>query len=257
MSYFGEASEPCGNCDLCARPVKLFDATTPVRKALSAMLRTDERFGVGHLVDILTGNATEKVRARGHDHLPTFAVGRDLSRAKWQAVFRQMMGRDLVRPDGERHGALRMTEAARPILRGEAEITLREDTIKAARDGPAVKALVSDEDAPLLSALKAKRRALAETARVPAYVIFTDRTLIEMAETRPDSMDAMARVSGVGATKLDRYGAEFLAVITGAAPDAQHPQRRKLAGRESGALYDELADAARGLERGRMAPISC
>ncbi|NBB98945.1 MAG: DNA helicase RecQ, partial [Alphaproteobacteria bacterium] len=250
LSYFGEPSEPCGNCDLCARPVKLFDATTPVRKALSAMLRTDERFGVGHLVDILTGNATDKVRARGHDHLPTFAVGRDLSRAKWQAVFRQMMGRDLVRPDAERHGALRMTETARPILRGEAEITLREDTIKTARDGPAVKALVSDEDAPLLSALKAKRRALAETARVPAYVIFTDRTLIEMAETRPDSMDAMARISGIGATKLERYGAEFLAVITGAMPDAQHPQRRKLAGREAGALFDELADVARGLERG-------
>lgn len=250
LSYFGEASEPCGNCDLCARPVKLFDATTPVRKALSAMLRTDERFGVGHLVDILTGNATDKVKSRGHDHLPTFAVGRDLSRAKWQAVFRQMMGRDLVRPDAERHGALRMTEAARPILRGEAEISLREDTIKTARDGPAVKALVSDEDAPLLSALKAKRRALAEAARVPAYVIFTDRTLIEMAETRPDSMDAMARVSGVGATKLERYGAEFLAVITGAMPDAQHPQRRKLAGREAGALFDELADVARGLERG-------
>ena len=109
-----------------------------------------------------------------------------------------MMGRDLVRPDAERHGALRMTEAARPILRGEAEITLREDTITAARDGPAVKALVSDEDAPLLSALKAKRRALAEAARVPAYVIFTDRTLVEMAENRPDSMDAMARISGVG-----------------------------------------------------------
>jgi ATP-dependent DNA helicase RecQ len=250
LSYFGEASGPCGNCDLCLRPVKLFDATTPVRKALSAMLRTDERFGVGHLVDILTGNATDKVKARGHDHLPTFAVGRELSRAKWQAVFRQMMGRDLVRPDAERHGALRMTEAARPILRGEAEITLREDTITAARDGPAVKALVSDEDAPLLSALKAKRRALAEAARVPAYVIFTDRTLIEMAETRPHSMDAMARISGVGATKLDRYGADFLAVITGAMPDAQHPQRRKLAGREAGALFDELAEVARDLERG-------
>jgi len=165
-------------------------------------------------------------------------------------VFRQMMGRDLVRPDAERHGALRMTEAARPILRGEAEITLREDTITAARDGPAVKALVSDEDAPLLSALKAKRRALAEAARVPAYVIFTDRTLIEMAETRPHSMDAMARISGVGATKLDRYGADFLAVITGAMPDAQHPQRRKLAGREAGALFDELAEVARDLERG-------
>ncbi|MCC5955977.1 MAG: DNA helicase RecQ [Natronohydrobacter sp.] len=250
LSYFGEASKPCGNCDLCANPVKLFDATTPVRMALSAALRTGESFGAGHLIDILTGNATPKVTQRGHDALPTFAVGKDLSRAKWHAVFRQMMGRDLIRPDPERHGGLRMTDAARPILRGEAEIHLREDTIARAKDGPVVKALVSDEDAPLLSALKAKRRALAEEARVPAYVIFTDRTLIEMAETRPRDMDAMARISGVGASKLDRYGALFLEVITGAAPDAQHPQRRKLAGQDAGGLYDELFEIARGLERG-------
>ncbi|MGY6706581.1 DNA helicase RecQ [Roseinatronobacter sp.] len=250
LSYFGEASTPCGNCDLCTTPAKLFDATTPVRKALSAILRTGESFGVGHLVDILTGTATPKVRDRGHDQLPTFAIGKDFSRAKWQAVFRQMMGRDLVRPDPERHGALRMTEAARPILRGESEIHLREDSISTARDGPAPRMLVSEEDAPLLSALKAKRRSLAEAARVPAYVIFTDRTLIEMAETRPDTMDAIAQITGVGATKLERYGAAFLAVITGNAPDPQHPKRRKLAGREAGTTYDALHDLARSLERG-------
>ncbi len=149
------------------------------------MLRTGESFGAGHLIDILTGNATDKVRQRGHDGLPTFGVGRDLSKAQWSAVFRQMMGRDLVRPDAERHGALRMTDAARPILRGEAAITLRRDTVQSAVPRPAVRAMVSDEDAPLLSALKAKRRALAEAARVPAYVVFPDRTLIEMAEKRP------------------------------------------------------------------------
>ena len=250
LSYFGDASEPCGNCDLCAHPAKLFNATTPVRKALSAILRTGESFGAGHLIDILVGNSTPKVVQRGHDALPTFAAGKDLSRAKWQVVFRQMMGRDLVRPDPERHGALRMTDTARPILRGEAEIHLREDTVKGAQDRPAVKSLVSDEDAPLLSALKAKRRTLAEEARVPAYVIFTDRTLIEMAETRPDSIDAMARISGVGATKLDRYGASFLEIITGATPAPQHPQRRKLAGRDAGDLYDTLFTLARDLERG-------
>ena len=250
LGYFGETTDPCGNCDLCASPARLFDATIPVRKALSAVLRTGESFGSGHLIDILTGNSTPKVRDRGHDALPTFAVGQDLSKAKWQAVFRQMMGRDLIRPDPERHGALRMTEAARPILRGEATIELREDTIREAADRPAVRALVSDEDAPLLAALKARRRQLAEEARVPAYVIFTDRTLIEMAEMRPDSLDAMARVSGVGTTKLDRYGAAFLQVINGALPEPQHPQRRKLAGRTEGALYDEIFELARGLEKG-------
>ncbi|MBS3979569.1 MAG: RecQ family ATP-dependent DNA helicase, partial [Rhodobacteraceae bacterium] len=132
LGYFGETAEPCGTCDLCDRPAQLFDATEAVRKALSAMLRTGEWFGAGHLIDILTGSATEKVRERGHDQLPTFAVGKDLSKPAWGAVFRQMMGRDLVRPDPDRHGALRMTDAARPVLRGEATVTLRRDTVVAA-----------------------------------------------------------------------------------------------------------------------------
>jgi ATP-dependent DNA helicase RecQ len=260
LGYFGEQSTPCGNCDLCTVPARIFNATLPVRKALSAILRTGEYFGTGHLIDILVGNATEKVRARGHDQLPTFAVGTDLARPAWQAIFRQMMGRDLVRPDPERHGALRMTDAARPILRGEAEIELREDTIDTAKDRPTVRALVSDEDAPLLSALKAKRRALAEAARVPAYVIFNDRTLIEMAEQRPMTLDDMAQITGVGATKLERYGAGFLQVITGEASVETHPARRKLLGSAKGTLYDRLLSVQSELTRGETGagkPMSC
>ncbi|MEZ5772564.1 MAG: DNA helicase RecQ [Defluviimonas denitrificans] len=249
LAYFGETSDPCGNCDLCETPPELFDGTEAVRKALSAILRTGESFGAGHLIDILTGAMTDKVRERGHDGLPTFAVGRDLPKAEWQAVFRQMMGHDLIRPDPERHGAFRMTEAARPILRGEEGITLRRDTIRKSVGRPVVKTLVSDEDAPLLSALKAKRRALAEAARVPAYVIFTDRTLIEMAETRPATLDDMARISGVGAKKLESYGAAFLEVVAGAA-DPMHPTRMKLAGRPEGALFDRLMAAQAELARG-------
>ena len=249
LGYFGETAEPCGNCDLCERPADLFDATEAVRKALSAILRTGEWFGAGHLIDILTGSATEKVRERGHDKLPTFAVGRDLSKAAWGAVFRQMMGRDLVRPDTERHGALRMTDAARPILRGEESITLRRDTIASAQPRVAVRALVADEDAPLLSALKSKRRALAEAAGVPAYVIFPDRTLIEMAEKRPADLDGMAGITGVGAKKLESYGAAFLEVINGAA-EVLHPQRMRLAGRPAGPVFDRLADVQLALSRG-------
>ena len=249
LGYFGEAAEPCGNCDLCERPADLFDATEAVRKALSAILRTGEWFGAGHLIDILTGSATDKVRERGHDALPTFAVGRDMTKAAWGAVFRQMMGRDLVRPDPERHGALRMTEAARPILRGEESITLRRDTIASAQPRVAVRALVSDEDAPLLSALKAKRRALAEAAGVPAYVIFPDRTLIEMAERRPRDLDGMAGITGVGAKKLESYGAAFLEVINGAA-EPLHPQRMRLAGRPEAQIFDRLADVQLALSRG-------
>ncbi|OYU41303.1 MAG: DNA helicase RecQ [Pseudorhodobacter sp. PARRP1] len=250
LGYFGEASEPCGNCDLCQRPALLFDATDAVRKALSAILRTGEWFGAGHLIDILTGNATPKVREKGHDQLPTFAVGRDLSKPAWGAVFRQMMGRDLVRPDADRFGALRMTDAARPILRGEESITLRRDTIDKAVPRVAIKTQVSEEDASLLSALKAKRRALAEAAGVPAYVIFADRTLIEMAEVRPATLDAMMGITGVGAKKLESYGAAFLQIITGAAAMPMHPARRALAGRDAGAVYDRLNDVQVQLARG-------
>ncbi|MFC3612685.1 DNA helicase RecQ [Lutimaribacter marinistellae] len=259
LAYFGEESEPCGKCDLCDSPADVFDGTTPVRMALSAILRTEEWFGSGHLIDILLGQDTEKIRARRHDQLPTYGVGKEYSKSQWQAIFRQMMGRDLVRPDPERHGALRMTEAAAPILRGEDSVRLRRDTIRSAARRPAVKAMVSEEDAPLLSALKAKRRALAEAARVPAYVIFPDRTLIEMAEKRPTTLDQMARVAGVGAKKLERYGAAFLEVVAGAV-EAVHPARRKLAGRTPGEVYDKLlavqAELARG-DDGTGKPLSC
>ncbi|SLN14967.1 ATP-dependent DNA helicase RecQ [Aquimixticola soesokkakensis] len=250
LSYFGEEAGACGHCDLCDTPPDLFDATDDVRKALSAILRTDESFGAGHLIDILQGKMTDKVQQRSHDQLPTFGVGKNYDKRQWNAVFRQMMGLDLIRPNPERHGALYMTEPAVPILKGEEKITLRRDSIKYAPKSTVVRTLVSEEDAPLLSALKAKRRALAEEARVPAYVIFTDKTLIEMAEKRPVSLDDMARISGVGATKLDRYGALFLAVITGAMPDAVHPMRRKLSGRASGEMFDLMQQAQRDLARG-------
>src|SRR5690606_13181137 len=133
LGYFGEESAPCGNCDLCDKAPEIFDGTTAVRMGLSAILRTGEWFGAGHLIDILLGQGTDKVRAKGHDGLPTFGVGKEFTKPQWQAIFRQMMGRDLVRPDPERHGALRMTEGARPILRGEASVPLRRDVIKAAQ----------------------------------------------------------------------------------------------------------------------------
>ena len=259
LSYFGEASDPCGNCDLCDTPPATFDATMPVRMALSAMLRTGEWFGAGHIIDVLTGTTTEKIRERGHDHLPTFGIGRDWSKPQWQAIIRQMMGRDLCRPDPARHGALHITDAAHPILRGEAPVTLREDSIKRAKPAFVPKMQVTEEDAPLFSALKAKRRALAEAARVPAYVIFPDRTLQEMAERRPQTLDEMARISGVGAKKLDSYGDAFLSVIAGdTAP--MHPARRALAGRDAGTLFDRLAETQMRLARGEDGtekPLSC
>ncbi len=259
LAYFGETSGPCGHCDTCANPPEVFDATEAVRKALSAILRTGENFGAGHLIDILTGNETDRIRQRGHEALPTFGVGREHDRRAWQAIFRQMMGLDLIRPDPARHGALRMTEAARPVLRGQQAVMLRKDTAAAPRRS-APRALISEEDAPLMAALKARRKELAEAARVPAYVVFPDRTLIEMAERRPTTLDEMAQINGVGAKKLERYGRAFLEVICGEAPQPMHPSRRKLAGRAEGALYDRLLEAQARLARGVTGtekPMSC
>lgn len=259
LGYFGEVAAPCGNCDLCDKPAEVFDATTPVRMALSAALRTGESFGAGHLIEILLGATNDRILERGHDSLPTFGVGKEFDRKQWQAIFRQMMGHDLLRPDPERHGGLRMTERARPILRGEESVKLRRDTIRAAKNGNVVRTLVSEEDAPLLSALKAKRRALAEAADVPAYIIFNDKTLIEMAQVRPKTLDDFAKVGGVGSKKLERYGKDFLEVIAGEVAEV-HPARRRLAGKDEGSLYDRLlavqADLSRG-EDGSGKPMSC
>ncbi len=259
LAYFDETTPPCGHCDLCDAPPDRFEATEAVRKALSAILRSDECFGGGHVIDILLGNKTDKICAHGHDSLSTFGVGKEFSKSQWQAIFRQMMGHDLIRPDSSRHGALRMTDAALPLLRGAASLTLRADTVKSAPPARRVKALVSEDDAPLLSALKAQRRVLAEAANVPAYIIFNDKTLIEMAETRPASLDDMARISGIGTKKLDRFGQDFLQVIAGEAAH-MHPQRRKLAGRQDGAVFDRLLAVQANLARGESRiekPLSC
>ena len=259
LEYFGENEVECGNCDLCEKPPDKFDATQAVRKALSAILRTDEYFGAGHLIDILLGNETDRVLNNGHNALPTFGVGKDFSRVKWQAIFRQMMGHDFIRPDPNRHGALRIMETALPILRDEESVTLRMDTVKLAKSSPRIKMLVSDEDMPLFSALKAKRRELAETAGVPAYIIFNDKTLVEMAQKRPTNLDEMARINGVGAKKLENFGNAFLEVIIGKT-EQLHPSRRKIAGEEEGILYDLLLEAQNKLirgERGLDKPMSC
>lgn len=250
LGYFGEEVENCQNCDLCDRPPETYDGTEAAMKALSAAVRTREMFGIGHLTDVLVGTKTEKVLRHSHDKLPTFGVGKDIGRQQWGAIFRQLMGHDLLRPDPERHGALRITEAALPIIRGQQVIRFRKDTLASEGRRPAVKSMVSDEDAPLLSALKARRREIAEAARVPAYVIFTDRTLMEMAEVRPQTLDDMIAINGVGSKKLERYGARFLAVITGETSAAPHPARRKLAGKMSGAVFDQLLAVQAQLARG-------
>ncbi|MDB4046296.1 DNA helicase RecQ [Amylibacter sp.] len=239
LRYFGDDIQTCNNCDLCDTAPLLFDGTKHVRMALSAILRTEERFGAGYLIDILRGKSTDKIKQNGHDQLPTFGIGQDYSKSEWQGVFRQMMGYDLVRPDIERFGAFRMTEMARPILRNEQTIELRKDTIIKETRKAKVKSLVAEEDETLFSALRSKRRSLAEALNAPAYVVFADAVLMEMAETRPSNLDEFSNLSGVGSVKLERYGKAFLEVINDEFLE-QHPSRRRLAGKDAGKIFDKL-----------------
>ena len=224
LSYFEESADfaehtgPCGNCDRCLTPIETFDGTVEAQKALSAILRTGEMFGAGHVIDVLRGQETEKVKRFGHASLPTFGVGAEHSAKVWQSFIRQLAAADLVRVDVAGHGALLITERAHPVLRGEEEVRLHLDPRAAraeksrGRGGAAVE-LERPEDAALLDHLKETRRAIASGAGVPAYVVFHDRSLIDMAVRRPATIDELSNVHGVGAAKLKRYGDVFLAAI--------------------------------------------
>jgi ATP-dependent DNA helicase RecQ len=250
LDYFGETADPCGNCDLCRNPAPLFDATVAAQKALSAILRTGERFGLEHLIAVLRGEATDKVRQNGHDALPTFGAGKEFDRNQWRGLFRKLTALGIVWVDPARHGAWRAAEAARPVLKGERRLELRADAVRAEKGArPAPQALVAEDDEALLSALKARRRELAEAQGVPAYVVFADRTLIDMATRKPDSLAALAECHGVGATKLERYGRAFLAVLNGAAPEPDHPAAAGLSAEERRILA-ALEAAQRDLARG-------
>ncbi|MEL6584831.1 MAG: DNA helicase RecQ [Pseudomonadota bacterium] len=251
LGYFGEEYEGnCGGCDLCRDKPELFDGTEAARKALSTIYRCEERYGSGHLIDVLLGVETEKVRSAGHTSVSTFGIGREYDRNQWQTIFRQLMALDLIRHDPSRMNALRLLPTARPILRGEETLMLRRDAVVRKEVRRAVSAEVAEEDQPLLSALKAKRRALAEAQKVPAYVVFPDRTLIEMVRLKPQSPDEMMQVSGIGAKKLERYGAAFLQVLTGETPEPVHPARAKFHGKEAGALFDQITELAREMAYG-------
>ncbi len=230
LGYFGEArEEACGRCDNCLEPVATWDATRPAQMLLSAALRTEERFGVNHLIDVVQGRDTDKVRRFAHDRLPTFGVGRELDKLVWRSVARQLVARGLLRVDAERYGALRATPAAVPVLKGEAQVALREERRRApgiaasgsrrARREAAAAAQDLAYDPALFEALRALRLELAREQDVPPFVVFHDRTLRELAAARPQSLDALASVRGVGAAKLARYGERVLAALReGAGP---------------------------------------
>ena len=217
LAHFGEVmSAPCGNCDTCLTPVETWDATTAARKAISAVLRTAQRFGTTHLIDLLLGVENDKMLRFGHDKLPTFGVGKELDRKGWGSVFRQLIVRGVLAVDHAAYGALLATATARPILRGEETVHLRRDqagrsalnTIKKKE-----RIALGAEAEGLYEALRAERTRLAREQSVPAYVIFHDATLAAIATARPQSLTELGDIPGMGRTKIERYGEVVLEVL--------------------------------------------
>jgi ATP-dependent DNA helicase RecQ len=219
LGYFGERFDhDCGNCDVCLDPPERYDATEHARKALSCVYRVGQRFGVRHVVEVLRGADTARIRDLGHDRLSTYGIGRDVSADAWMSIFRQLIHGGYLRQDVAQYSVLKLTPAAGEILRGERRLDLavhrgvvRARPAKQARltaDGRAV-------DDALFDRLRALRKRLADEQGVPAYVVFSDATLAAMAALRPTTKEELLRVSGVGQVKLARYGAAFLAVLTG------------------------------------------
>ena len=214
LRYFDEDSpERCGNCDTCIDPVDTWDGTEAAQKALSAVFRTDQRFGVNHLIDVLQGSNTEKIRQFEHDKLSTFGIGQTLDINQWRSVFRQLVARGYISVDLERYGALRLEQKCRPLLKGEQQIELRRDSGKKAVARQTKTPLPEDINVGLWEALRECRRLFAEAQGVPPYVIFHDKTLREMAEQMPQNTSEFGLLTGVGERKLEKYSEAFLAVI--------------------------------------------
>ncbi|MDP1636613.1 MAG: DNA helicase RecQ [Candidatus Nitrotoga sp.] len=221
LRYFGEEHPGnCAQCDNCLEPIDTWDATQAARMALSCVYRTGQRFGVGYLIDVLLGKATAQVEKFRHQQLSTFGIGQALAQTQWSSVYRQLVAAGLLNVDMEAYGGLRLTEQARPVLRGECEVWLRRDAepaknkiSKIERGARMREAFSGANEDPLWLALKAKRMELAREQGVPPYVIFHDSTLLEILKHRPDNLTDLGKISGVGLAKLARYGDDFLKVI--------------------------------------------
>ena len=225
LAAFGESARPCGNCDNCTSKVRVIDGVVAAQKVMSAVLRTAGRFFAGHIADILTGRETDLVAQHGHDKLPTFGVGRDRSLEEWRTVFRQISAAGLIVQDMEQNGRWIVTDEGRRVLKGEAALELRADepaprgTERAARKEELKRAMnARDVDKDVLAALKALRLELARVQNLPAYVIFPDRSLLEMATRQPRTRTELSRIHGVGEAKLEKYADVFLAVLNGRVP---------------------------------------
>ncbi len=249
LNYFGEAlAEPCGNCDTCLTPVQTWDGTVAAQKALSCIYRTEQRFGVTYLTDVLLGKDNERMRRFGHHQVSTFGIGKELSADQWKSVYRQLVAAGFAQVDVEGHGGLRLTEQSRPVLRGEQPVRLRQDPDRKRRRGSErsspVVAPADPEAHALWERLRGRRRELALEQNVPPYVVFGDVTLREMVTYRPRDAAELACLTGVGAVKLERYAADFLDVL--AAHQAEHGRPDKVPALPDKPLRITPSESARG-----------
>lgn len=224
LNYFGQPSEPCGNCDTCLSPPESWDGTVAAQKLLSTVVRLEQRgqrYGVGHLVDILRGKVTPRITQLGHESLSTFGVGQELSDGEWRGVVRQLLAMELLGVDTEGYGTLRLAPDSADVLRGAREVRLRRETEKVVRargsrsGRPTAAADLSDDALELFEVLRAWRAGVAKEQGVPAYVVFHDATLREVVTQRPTSLEALGGISGIGAAKLERHGPGLLAALAG------------------------------------------
>ena len=217
LNYFGEyQSEPCGNCDVCLDPPRTYDGTEDARKALSCVYRVGQRFGIGYVIEVLRGAQNQRVREQGHDKLSTFAIGKDRSHEHWLSVFRQLIHMGLLTQNITRHLTLQLTEAARPVLRGEQSLQLavpRLEVVTQRKGRTREREEGGDYDTTLFRSLRKLRKQIAEEDEVPPYVVFNDATLVEMARHQPCDETELLEINGVGHRKLERYGEQFLDCI--------------------------------------------
>ncbi|MEO6102560.1 MAG: DNA helicase RecQ [Pseudoxanthomonas sp.] len=218
LAGFGETYPlPCGNCDNCLQPAASWDATLAAQKALSCVYRTGQRFGAVHLIDVLRGSESERIRQFDHDKLSTYGIGKDLDAKSWRGVFRQLVATGLLEVDTEAFGGLRLTDSSRAVLTGQQQVVLRKELpskkVRERDRGPRTGVPVQAHDLPLFGALRDLRAQLAREQNVPAYVIFHDSTLRNIAEQRPENLGELAQVGGIGGTKLERYGPQVLETI--------------------------------------------
>jgi ATP-dependent DNA helicase RecQ len=213
LSYFGETSQACGNCDVCLNPPTLWDGTEAAQKLLSTVYRTGQRFGAGHVLDVLLGKTTEKIDRFGHNQLSVFGIGANQTDKVWRAVLRQLVVRGLLEVDHTAYGALKLTAAAKPVLKGEEIVMLRAIEARAARSKKTRLAVDHNDEDPLFMSLRAWRRETANEKGVPAYVILHDATLREIAARRPATLAELGEISGLGTKKLEAYGEAVLAVV--------------------------------------------